>query len=89
MESARSEIPTKPALLNSPLSSPQVLLALNHKLSMCSRPSSLVFPRSQVTHFSSDSSVGRKSFSVLEVSSYDLIHGLRYRSLAEQLRPLN
>ena len=53
MESARSEIPTKPALLNSPLSSPQVLLALNHELSMCSRPSSLVFPRSQVTHFSS------------------------------------
>ena len=35
-------IPTKPALLNSPLSSPQVLLALNHELSMCSRPSSFV-----------------------------------------------
>jgi hypothetical protein len=34
-------------------------------------------------------SLGRKSFSALEVSSYDLIHGLRYRSLAEQVRPLN
>jgi hypothetical protein len=29
-------------------------------------------------------SLTARSFSVLEVSTYDLIHGLRYRSLAEQ-----
>ena len=40
----------KRALLNSSLSSRQVLLALNHELSMCSRLSWLIFPRSQATH---------------------------------------